>query len=129
MEPKRRPQGKSDALPEHKSSSTVVTARSGFRQSRRPCSPTGHSISSNRVLVQEQQPSPRQLIERRPPRDARRRSNALRSQWILSLVAQAILISRRSSEAKIDFGMSACTPRTMSTTWVTRKLTAILHRA
>ena len=27
------------------------------------------------------------------------------------------------------FGMSAWTPRTMSTTWVTRKLTAMLHRA
>jgi hypothetical protein len=31
--------------------------------------------------------------------------------------------------AKMDFGMSAWTPRTMSTTWVTRKLTAMLDSA
>jgi hypothetical protein len=40
-----------------------------------------------------------------------------------------IFISCLSSLAKMFFGMSAWTPRTMSTTWVTRKLTAMLHRA
>ena len=34
-----------------------------------------------------------------------------------------------SSLAKMFFGMRAWTPRTMSTTWVTRKLTAMLQRA
>ena len=43
--------------------------------------------------------------------------------------AHTIVISRRRSGAKMDFGMSAWTPRTMSTTWVTRKLTAMLHSA
>jgi len=44
-------------------------------------------------------------------------------------VAHTIVISRLSWGAKMDFGISAWTPRTMSTTWVTRKLTATLHSA
>ncbi len=46
-----------------------------------------------------------------------------------SAAVHTIVISRRKSGAKMDFGMSAWTPRTMSTTWVTRKLTATLHSA
>jgi hypothetical protein len=38
-------------------------------------------------------------------------------------------ISRRRSGAKSVFGIIACTPRTMSTTCVTRKLTPMLHKA
>jgi hypothetical protein len=44
-------------------------------------------------------------------------------------VSHTIFICCLSSLAKMFFGMSAWTPRTMSTTWVTRKLTAMLHRA
>lgn len=40
-----------------------------------------------------------------------------------------IVISRLSWGAKMVLGISAWTPRTMSTTWVTRKLTAMLHSA
>jgi hypothetical protein len=36
---------------------------------------------------------------------------------------------RRSSPANNALGISAWTPLTISTTWVTRKLTPILHRA
>src|SRR5208337_3524913 len=43
--------------------------------------------------------------------------------------AHTIVISRLSWGAKMVFGMRAWTPRTMSTTWVTRKLTATLHSA
>ena len=39
------------------------------------------------------------------------------------------VISRRSSGAKMALGMRAWTPRTMSTTCVTRKLTAMLQSA
>jgi len=40
-----------------------------------------------------------------------------------------IVIWLLSSLAKMLFGIRAWTPRTMSTTWVTRKLTAMLHSA
>jgi len=43
--------------------------------------------------------------------------------------AYTIVISRLSWGAKMVLGISAWTPRTMSTTWVTRKLTATLHSA
>ena len=43
--------------------------------------------------------------------------------------SHTIFICCLSSLAKMFFGISAWTPRTMSTTWVTRKLTAMLHRA
>ncbi len=43
--------------------------------------------------------------------------------------AYTIVISRLSWGAKTVLGISAWTPRTMSTTWVTRKLTATLHSA
>ena len=43
--------------------------------------------------------------------------------------AHTIVISRLSWGAKMVLGISAWTPRTMSTTCVTRKLTATLHSA
>ena len=46
-----------------------------------------------------------------------------------SRAAHTIVISRLSWGAKMLFGISAWTPRTMSTTCVTRKLAAMLHRA
>jgi hypothetical protein len=36
-------------------------------------------------------------------------------------------ICRRNSPVNRFFGIIACTPRTISTTWVTRKLTAMLQ--
>src|SRR5215469_16785775 len=44
-------------------------------------------------------------------------------------MSHTIVICCLSWLAKMFFGMSAWTPRTISTTWVTRKLTAMLHRA
>src|SRR5437867_7342179 len=46
-----------------------------------------------------------------------------------SRAAHTIVISRLSWGAKMLFGISAWTPRTMSTTWVTRKLAATLQSA
>ena len=47
----------------------------------------------------------------------------------VSSVSHTIFICCLSSLAKMFFGMRAWMPRTMSTTWVTRKLTAMLQRA
>jgi hypothetical protein len=40
---------------------------------------------------------------------------------------QTTAMRRRRSPVNRLFGISACTPRTISTTWVTRKLTAMLQ--